>query len=137
MEGVAMSIRYATNILLALASGFVLVSTFAFSPNVAGWIAFGVTGVLVLAMTAGAAALPRRGWTQRGLDAAVVVLAAWTIVESLVFDGATMTWITFGVAAGLLGLALAGLTAHELTTERVVHSLDRSDTPAPHQESCA
>ena len=64
-----------------------------------------------------------------------VVLAAWTIVESLVFDGATMTWITFGVAAGLLGLALAGLTAHELTTERVVHSLDRSDTPAPHQES--
>src|SRR4029079_10130525 len=129
MEGVAMSIRYATNILLALASGFVLVSTFAFAPNVAGWIAFGVTGVLVLAMTAGAAALPRRGWTQSGLDAAVVVLAAWTIVESIVFDGATITWITFGVAAGLLGLALAGLTAHELTTERVVHSLDRSDTP--------
>jgi hypothetical protein len=56
-----MSIRYATNILLALASGFVLVSTFAFSSSIAGWIAFGLTGVLVLAMTAGAALLPRRG----------------------------------------------------------------------------
>ena len=61
---------------------------------------------------------------QRGLDAAVAVLAAWTIVESLVFDGATLTWITFGTAAAMLVLAVAGLVAHELTTERVVHSLE-------------
>jgi hypothetical protein len=132
-----MSIRYATNILLALASGFVLVSTFAFSSSIAGWIAFGLTGVLVLAMTAGAALLPRRGWTQRSLDAAVAGLATWMIVETLVFEGAAMTWITFGTAAGLLALALAGLTAHELTTERVVHSLERSDQRAPRQESFA
>ncbi len=118
-----MSTRYATSIVLALAAGFVIVATFAFSPNVAGWIAFAVTGVFVLVMTAGAAALPRRGWAQRGLDAAVAVLAIWTIVESLVFSGAALSWITFGAAAGMLVLAIAGLTVHELTTERVVHSL--------------
>ena len=38
-----------------------------------------------------------------------------------------MTWITFGAAAGMLGLAIAGLTVHELTTERVVHSLESAD----------
>ncbi|HEX5584954.1 hypothetical protein [Gaiella sp.] len=122
-----MSTRYATNIVLALASGFVIVATFAFSPNVAGWLAFAITGVFVLAMTAGASVLPRRGWTQRGLDAAVAALAVWTIVESLVFNGAAMTWITFGAAAGMLVLAIAGLTVHELTTERVVHSLESAD----------
>lgn len=122
-----MSTRYATNVVLALASGLVIVAVFAFSPEVAGWIAFGLTGVVVLAMTAGAALLPRRGWTQRGLDVAVATLAAWTIVETLVFDGAAQTWITFGTAAGMLALAVAGLTAHELTTERVVHSLERSE----------
>lgn len=119
-----MSTRYVTNIVLAVASGFVLVATFAFSPNVAGWIGFAVTGVFVLAMIAAVSLLRRRGWVQRGLDAAVAVLAAWTIVESFVFGGGTLTWITFGAAAGILVLAVAGLTAHELTTERVVHSLD-------------
>ena len=129
-----MSTRYATNIVLALASGFVIVAVFAFSPNVAGWIAFAVTGVFVLAMTAGASLLPRRSWTQRGLDSAVAALAAWTIVETLVFGGAAQTWITFGAAAGMLALALAGLTAHELTTERVVHSLESSEQRARYQQ---
>ena len=129
-----MSTRYATNIVLALASGFVIVATFAFSPNVAGWLAFAVTGVFVLAMTATAALLPRRGWTQRGLDGAVAALAVWTIVESLVFDGAAQTWITFGAAAGMLALAIAGLTAHELTTERVVHSLESSKQREHYQQ---
>ena len=119
-----MPTRYATNLVLALACGFVLVATQSFSPNVAGWIAFGVTGAFVLAMITAASLLGRRGWVQCGLDAAVAVLAAWTIVESLVFDGATLTWITFGTAAGMLVLAVAGLVAHELTTERVVHSLE-------------
>jgi hypothetical protein len=131
-----MSSRYVTNIVLAVASGFVIVAVFAFSPNVAGWIAFGVTGVFVLAMTLGASLLPRRGWTQRGLDAAVAALAVWTIVESLVFEGAAMTWITFGTAAGMLALAIAGLTAHELTTERVVHSLESTEQ-RHHQETFA
>lgn len=127
-----MSIRYATNLVLALASGLVLVATQAFDPGIAGWIAFGVTGVFVLAMTVAASALRRRGWVQRGLDATVAALAAWTIVESLVFNGAALTWISFGTAAGMLVLAVAGLTAHELTTERVVHSLEdvhRSERP--------
>jgi len=129
-----MSTRYATNVVLALASGFVIVATFAFSSNVAGWLAFAVTGVFVLAMTAMASLLSHRGWTQRGLDVAVAALAVWTIVESLIFDDATQTWITFGAAAGMLVLAIAGLTAHELTTERVVHSLESSEQPERYQQ---
>lgn len=47
-----MSTRFATNLLIALASGFVIVSMFAFSMGTASWIAFGVTGVGVLTLVA-------------------------------------------------------------------------------------
>ena len=66
-----MSTRYATNVALALAAGLVLVATQSFSPNVAGWIAFGLTGAFVLAMITAASLLRRRaasrasGWSSR------------------------------------------------------------------------
>lgn len=119
-----MSTRFVSNVLLALAGGFVLVVTQAFAPPVVGWIAFGVTGVGVLVLTAATALVPGRGSLQRSLDAVVAVLAAWTIVETLVFSGTVMVWLTFGAAAGIVAVALVGLVAHELSTERVVHSIE-------------
>lgn len=35
-----------------------------------------------------------------------------------------MLWLGFAAAAALVAIAVFGLTAHELTTERVVHSLE-------------
>ena len=35
-----------------------------------------------------------------------------------------MTWLSFGEAIGFASLALLGLIAHELKTERVVHSFE-------------
>ena len=119
-----MSTRYLTNVLLAVAAGFVVVATQAFSSGLAGWLAFAVTGVAVLAMMAATGLARDRGIAQRTLDGVVAVLAAWTIVESLVFAGTLMVWLSFGAAAGMLALAVAGLTMHELSTERVVHTLE-------------
>jgi len=119
-----MSTRFASNLLLAVASGFVIVVTQAFVPPVVGWIAFGVTGVGVLVLVGATVFLPGRGLVQRTLDGVVAVLAAWTIVETLVFSGMLMVWLTFGAAAAIAAVAVAGLIVHELSTERVVHSLE-------------
>jgi len=102
----------------------VLVVTQAFAPPVVAWIAFGVTGVGVLLLIVATALAPGRGNAQRTLDAVAGVLAAWTIVETLVFSGMLMVWLTFGAAAAIVAVAAAGLIVHELSTERVVHSLE-------------
>jgi hypothetical protein len=49
------------------------------------------------------------------------LLAAWTVIASVVFNGSTLTWLSFGDALGFVGLAIIGLCAHELSMERVVH----------------
>jgi len=115
-----MSTRFISNLLLALAGGLVLVVTQAFAPPVVAWIAFGVTGVGVLLLMAATTLAPGRGHLQRTLDAVAGALAAWTIV----FSGTVMVWLTFGAAATMVPIAAAGLIVHELSTERVVHSLE-------------
>jgi hypothetical protein len=45
------------------------------------------------------------------------------IVASQVFSLGAVQNLTFAEALGIAGLALVGLTAHELSTQRVVHSL--------------
>ena len=68
--------------------------------------------------------LPRRGAAQRALDGAVVAIGLWTVVESLLFTGAALVWLSFGAAAAIAALTIAGLTLHEVGSERVVHSLE-------------
>jgi hypothetical protein len=41
-----------------------------------------------------------------------------------VFWGLVLVWLRGGAAAALVAVAAAGLIAHELSTERVVHSLE-------------
>ncbi len=62
------------------------------------------------------------------------------LIAALVFSGTALTWLVFADALGLVLAALADLTAHELTTERVVHQLDvRGDaaTVSPAMSSLA
>jgi hypothetical protein len=132
-----MSTRFVSNTLLALAGGLVIVATQAFAPQVVAWIAFGVTGVGVLLLMAATALAPGRGHVQRTLDAVAAVLAAWTIVETLVFAGMVMVWLTFGTAAAIVAIGAAGLIAHELSTERVVHSLEDLRGAERHTEALA
>lgn len=114
--------RFATNMLFLFAGGTMIVCSQAYPHGVISWIAFGI-GLGILA-AAGLAQLDRRrGGAQLGLDAVCALLALWTVVVSMVYTGATVEWLSFGEGFGFVGLALVGLIAHELSAERVVHSL--------------
>ena len=61
-------------------------------------------------LMAATARAPGRGLAQRTLEGVVAALAAWTIIETLVFSGSLMVWLTFGAAAAMVAIAVAGLT---------------------------
>jgi hypothetical protein len=124
---VSMNSRFLTNSVLSLLGAFTVVASRVWAPSTFMWLMLGAGVVAVLA--AGAIVVRGRGNAQRGLDAIIGILGAWTVVASLVFSGTVVTWLGFATGVALVGLAVIGLTLHELYTERVVHSFEVS-TPA-------
>jgi hypothetical protein len=113
---------------LYLAGGvFLAISAMAFSPVHAGWVAFGVsTGLTAIAGLS--AMLARQNGLKLG-HGIVAVAALWSLIAALIFTGSALTWFVFGDALVVAVLALADLTAHEVTTERVVHELVVKNSP--------
>ena len=115
---------WASTMLLALAGGFLIVESRAFSVGSAPAIAFAVaivlTGLALIAIYAGRT----RERLFSLLPACVALIGGWTIVAMNVFSASTERWLAFASGAGVLALALCALTLHELTVERVVHSLE-------------
>jgi hypothetical protein len=116
-----LSSRFILDVLFVLAAAFLVVASMTWSVGVAGWTAFGVSaGVTVIA--AASAVLTSRN--ARKLGHGLVALAAlWSLVAALAFSGTVLTWLVFADAIAVGVLALADLTAHEATTEKVVHQL--------------
>ena len=116
-----LSSRFILDNLFLLAAAFLVVAAMTWSAGIAGWVAFGVSaGVTVIAATS-AVLTPK---TARKLGHGVIALAAlWSLVAALAFSGTLLTWLVFADAIAVGVLALADLTAHEATTEKVVHQL--------------
>jgi hypothetical protein len=116
-----MSPKYVINLLVALAGGFLVVASRAFTPDTAGWLGLGV-GIFAVLIAAAGLAVSRLQLRSAGY-ALTALLGAWTIVSSTVFNGATLGWLVFADAIALVAVAVAELTVHEVSTERVVHTL--------------
>ncbi len=120
-----MSPRFISNVALAIAGAIVVVASQTFTSSVTGWLTFGVSlGALALLALVQLDRNRNRGRMQRLLDAGIGGLALWSAVASVVYTGTTLTWLSFGEGLGFVGLALVGLVAHELKTERVVHAFE-------------
>ena len=124
--------RYLTNVVLVVLGSFLAIASMAFGVSVFTWLMFGA-GIAALTLTAPAVTLVARGPAQRGLDGIIGLVGVWTIVASMTFGGLAITWLGFASGGALIALALAGLTLHELSTERVVHSFEVR-TRAPEHE---
>jgi hypothetical protein len=121
-----LSSRFLLDVLFVVASAFLVVASMAWSAGTAGWTAFGVSaGVTVLA--AASAALAKT--TSRRLGHGLLGLVAlWSLAAAVAFSGTALTWLVFADAIAVGVLALADLTAHEATSERIVHQLEVRDT---------
>ena len=117
-----MSTRYLTNVALMIAGGVLVVATAALAAPTGAALTFAVTiGLTIVSLYMLVAV---KSIAQRVIGGVGVVLGAWTILASLVFVPATATSLGFAAAIAFVGLGLIGLTAHELTSERVVHALE-------------
>lgn len=121
-----MRTRYILSVLIVLAGVFMLVESHAFSDSTAADV--GLAGGIALTVAA-LAALARGLGDERAAFAQLAVaglaLGVWTIVVGAgLFSDEAAKWIIFGNGGGALLLGLASLTFHELTSERVVHSLE-------------
>ena len=117
-----MSLKYVINLLLVLAGGFLVVAERTFTVNTAAWLGLGIGIFAVVLAGVGAAGT---GLNLRSVGYGVTALVGvWTIVSSSVFSGSLLGWLVLADGLALVAVALADLTAHEVTTERVVHTLD-------------
>jgi hypothetical protein len=117
-----LSIRYLSNLALAVVAGFEIVAFQAFSAAVYAWLAFG-GGVAIVTIAVATGAVDR-GKAQRALDALAAVAGGWIIVSSLVFASSTVVWLGFSAAGAVAVLAVVGLTLHELRDERTLRAVD-------------
>ncbi|HEY7261872.1 MAG TPA: hypothetical protein VH589_10355 [Trebonia sp.] len=121
-----LSSRFLLDILVVVAGAFLVVASMAWSAGTAGWTAFGVSaGVTVLA--AASAALAKKSSRRLG-HGLLGLVALWSLAAALAFSGTALTWLVFADAIAVGVLALADLTAHEATSERIVHQLEVRDT---------
>jgi hypothetical protein len=121
-----MSPKYIINLLIVVAGGFLVVASRAFAPDIAGWLGLGV-GLLALVLAGVGLAASRLQVRSIGYGATALV-GIWTVVSSVVFAGSALGWLVFADAVALVVVALVELTVHEVTTERVVHTLVVSKT---------
>jgi hypothetical protein len=123
-----LSSRFALDVLFVLAGGFLAVAAMSFSTSVVGWVAFGVFAGVALLALAGVARARGTGWRLgHGL---IALVSVWALIAALVPTGAVLSWLVFADAIAVGVLALADLTAHELTTENVIHRLEVTGSPA-------
>jgi hypothetical protein len=127
-----MRMHFASRLSLLLIAGFGVVATQVWTGNTLEWmfIAIGALAILLAAADARIA-----GNVQRGLDAVIGLVGAWTIVAAVVFSGSTLKWVSFADAVALAALATAGLLIHEMSTERVVHELSVTPSDRLHARS--
>jgi hypothetical protein len=117
-----LSSRFLFDILFVVAGAFLTVASMAWAASTAGWTAFGVsTGITVLAAVSAALGTKLSHRLGHGL---IALVGLWSLVAALAFSGTVLTWLVFADAIAVGVLALADLTVHEATTERIVHALE-------------
>jgi hypothetical protein len=109
--------RFVSWLSLGVAAAVLVVASVSFSLAAIAALAFAIS-IGTLLVSVGIAYADRTDG--RSIYAAVLigVISAWTIVASLVFSQPTVRHLALGASLAITGLAVAGLTAHEVTVER-------------------
>lgn len=111
--------RFLSWMAIAVAAAFLIIATAAFSLPVIKWLAFAIGFGSVI--VSGSIGLSYRGHVPTVLTSlATALVSAWTVVASLVFSEATVQNLALASGLALAGLAIIGVTEHELVVERAL-----------------
>jgi hypothetical protein len=116
--------RYLSWLTIGLASAFLVVATAAFSLSTIVWLAFAIS-IVTLVVSVGVAYVYRRHMPTLLTASATMIVSVWTIVASLTFSQPTVQNLALASGLALAGLAIVGLTVHELSNERTAaHAIE-------------
>jgi NADH:ubiquinone oxidoreductase subunit 6 (subunit J) len=119
--------RYLSWLALAVAAAFLVVVSASFSLAAIAWLTFAIS-IGTLVVSTGIAYYDRRNVLSVVPAVLIVVISAWTIVASLVFSQPTVQNLALGASLAISGLAVVGLTAHEVSHERAARSVKDNST---------
>ena len=123
--------RFLSWMAIGIAAAFLVVATAAFSLPVIKWLAFAIGfGTLIVSGSISFSYRKHIPTVLTGLVTALV--SAWTVIASVVFSEVTVQNLAFASGLALVGLAITGVTEHELGMER---ALTRSDAEDGNQRS--
>jgi len=123
--------RFLSWMAIGIAAAFLVVATAAFSLPATKWLAFAI-GLGTLAASAGVSYRYRRHIPTLVTATTTALVSLWTVVASLVFSEPTVQNLALASGLALAGLAITGITEHELDMER---ALTRSAAEAGNQRS--
>ena len=119
--------RFLSWLAIAAAAAFLVVVSVSFSLTSIVTLAFAIS-IGTLVVSAGIAVFDRRYVPSLVTALVVAIISAWTIVASLIFSQSTVQNLALGASLAITGLAVVGLTAHEVSHERAVQSVKDSST---------
>ena len=119
--------RFLSWLTLAVAAAFLVVVSVSFSPATIRTLAFAIS-IGTLVVSAGIAIYDRRYLPSLVTAGVIAVISAWTIVASLIFSQPTVQNLALAASLAVSGLAVVGLTAHEVSLEQAAQSVKDSST---------
>jgi FtsH-binding integral membrane protein len=119
--------RFVSWLALTISGAFLVVVSASFSLAVIVPLAFAIS-VGTLVVSAGVAYHDRNSTPSLVTALVIGVISAWTIVASLIFSQSTVQNLALGTALAISGLALVGLTAHEVSLEHAVRAANGTST---------
>jgi hypothetical protein len=119
--------RFLSWLAIAAAAAFLVVVSVSFSLATIATLAFAIS-IGTLVVSAGIAVFDRRYVPSLVTALVVAVISAWTIVASLIFSQPTVQNLALGASLAISGLAVVGLTAHEVSHRRAAQSVKDSST---------
>ena len=111
--------RFLSWMAIGIAAAFLVVATAAFSLPATRWLAFAI-GLGTLAASAGVSYRYRRHIATLVTATTTALVSLWTVVASLVFSEPTVQNLALASGLALAGLAITGITEHELDRERAI-----------------
>ena len=128
--------RYLSWLAIGVAAAFLVVATAAFSPSTTASLAFAIS-IGTLIVSAAVSYGYRKDVATLSTSLVTAIVSGWTIVASLVFSLPTVQSLALASGLALAGLAIAGLTEHELDNERAVEYSTSRDEHESHLSAAA